>query len=59
VDEVESVKIKYSKICGELIYATIERTLVEGDDRWSELFDVTFSKRNDKWIISSYNQFDF
>lgn len=56
IGELESVKIKYSKPYESVIYTTIERTLVFGEDRWSELFDVTFSKLNDKWIISSYNQ---
>ena len=60
IGNLESVKIKYSKPYENVIYTTIERTLVyEEDNRWSELFDVTFSKRNNKWIISSYNQFVF
>ena len=54
VYEFQDAKIKYSKPYETIIYTTIETTLTYGDDEMHELFDVTFLKKNNKWVVSSY-----
>lgn len=60
--EFKDAKIKYSKPYESVIYVTMETTLVtdiDGGSTTTELFDVTFIKKNNNWVISSYNQFKF
>ena len=59
----KDAKIKYSKPYETHIYVTMETTLftnVGGVEEYAtELFDVTFTKKNNNWVISSYSQFKY
>jgi len=58
----KDAKIKYSKPYENVIYVTMETTLftdMGGGSSATELFDVTFKKKNNNWIISSYSQFKY
>ena len=57
--EFKNAEIKYSKPYETVIYVTMETTLVFDNESTNELFDVTFTKKNNNWIISSYNQFKY
>ena len=59
----KDAKIKYSQPYETHIYVTMETTLftdVGGVEEYAtELFDVTFTKKNNNWVISSYSQFKY
>lgn len=60
--EFKDAKIKYSKPWMNGYYVTMETTLstdMGGGSSATELFDVTFKKKNNTWIISSYSQFKY
>ena len=58
---LEDVRIKYSKPWINGYYVTMETTLVDGytGNSYTELFDVTFDKKYNKWIITSFERFKF
>lgn len=57
--EFKDAKIKYSKPWMNGYYVTMETTLVFGNESTTELFDVTFEKKNNNWVIVSYSQFKY
>ena len=57
--EFKDAKIKYSRPWMNGYYVTMETTLVFGDDSMTEMFDVTFEKKNNNWVIISYSQFKY
>lgn len=59
--QLEEVTIKYSKPYEKVIYTVIETKLVtEYDDEYSmyETYDVTFSKKESRWVVSSYKKIE-
>lgn len=56
----DGAKIKYSKPYENVIYATIETTWAldefYGGESYNQAFNVIFSKKVNKWVISSYEQ---
>lgn len=46
--------IKYNEIYTNYIYTTIEASIEGLEDNWKELYRVTFEKKDNKWIVSSW-----
>lgn len=53
----KEANIKYSKPWANGYYVTMETTLTFGNESMNEIFDVTFEKKNNNWVIVSYNEF--
>jgi len=53
---LDDIIIKYSKPYTGVIYTNIETKLSGYGYSMNELYDVTFEKKNDKWVISSYEK---
>lgn len=53
---LDDVIIKYSIPYKSVIYTNIETKLSGYGDSINQLYDVTFEKKNDKWVISSYEK---
>lgn len=63
VYEFKDAKIKYSKPYENHIHVTMETTLftdMGGVEKYAnELFDVSFKKKNNNWVIYSYTQLTY
>ena len=58
--QLKEITIKYSKPYERVIYTVIETRLTTDYDDYSmhETYDVTFSRKDNRWIISSYEKID-